>query len=50
MKGFLIGPDNERFEAEIVRYFQNVNDHYLIYTKNEKDANGYVSFIYNKSY
>lgn len=42
MKGFLIGPDNQRFEAEIVRYFQNVNDHYLIYTKNEKDANGYV--------
>ena len=42
MKGFLIGPDNIRFEADIVRYFQNVNDHYLIYTKNEKDANGYV--------
>lgn len=42
MKGFLIGPDNQKFEAEIVRYFQNVNDHYLIYTKNEKDANGYV--------
>ena len=42
MKGFLIGPDNQRFEAEIVRYFQNVNDYYLIYTKNEKDANGYV--------
>lgn len=42
MKGFLIGPDNQRFEAEIVRYFQNVNDHYLIYTKNEKDANGYI--------
>lgn len=42
MKGFLIGPDNQRFEAEIVRYFQNVNDHYLIYTRNEKDANGYV--------
>lgn len=42
MKVFLIGPDNQKFEAEIVRYFQNVNDHYLIYTKNEKDANGYV--------
>lgn len=42
MKGFLIGPDNERFEADIVRYFKNVNDHYLIYTKGEKDANGYI--------
>lgn len=41
MKGFLIGPDNEKFEANIVRYFQNVNDKYLIYTKGEKDANGY---------
>lgn len=48
MKGFLIGPDNERFEAEIVRYFQNVNDHYLIYTKNEKDANGYVLLYLTK--
>lgn len=48
MKGFLIGPDNERFEAEIVRYFQNVNDHYLIYTKNEKDANGYVLLYITK--
>ena len=42
MKSFLIGIDNERFEAEIVRYFQNVNDKYLVYTKGEKDANGYV--------
>lgn len=42
MKMFLIGPNNDRFEAEIVRYFENVNDHYLIYTKGEKDANGYV--------
>ncbi|MEG0826118.1 MAG: hypothetical protein RR404_01475 [Bacilli bacterium] len=45
MKGFLIGPDNERFEADIVRYFQNVNDKYLIYKKNEKnekDQNGYI--------
>lgn len=48
MKGFLIGPDNERFEAEIVRYFKNVNDYYLIYTKNEKDANGYVLLYVTK--
>lgn len=48
MKGFLIGPDNERFEAEIVRYFKNVNDYYLIYTKNEKDANGYILLYVTK--
>ncbi|MDD3187806.1 MAG: hypothetical protein PHD02_05025 [Bacilli bacterium] len=43
MKVALISPDNQRFEAELVRYFQNVNDKYLIYYKNEKDANNLVT-------
>lgn len=42
MKGNLIGPDNQKFEADIVRYFQNVNDKYLIYSKGEKDNNGFI--------
>lgn len=41
MKVFMINPNNERFEAEIVRYFQNINDKYIIYTLGEKDANGF---------
>ena len=41
MKVFMINPNNERFEAEIVRYFQNINDKYIVYTLEEKDSNGF---------
>jgi len=39
MKANLIGIDNKHFDAEIIRYFINVNDRYLIYSKDEKDNN-----------
>ena len=42
MKCSIIGIDNVKFEANIVRWFRNVNDYYLIFDKNEIDANGYV--------
>ena len=48
MKSNLIGPDNQKFEAEIVRYFQNVNDKYLIYSKGEKDSNGFILLYVTK--
>lgn len=48
MKGNLIDANNQRFEAEIVRYFQNVNDKYLIYTKNEKDSSGFILLYLTK--
>lgn len=48
MKGNLIGPDNQKFQADIVRYFQNVNDKYLIYSKGEKDDNGFVLLYVTK--
>lgn len=48
MKGNLIDANNQRFEAEIVRYFQNVNDKYLIYTKNEKDNSGFILLYLTK--
>src|SRR5574344_2775777 len=48
MKGTLIDSNNQKFEAEIVRYFQNVNDKYLIYTKNEKDSSGFILLYLTK--
>lgn len=40
MKVFMINPNNERVEVDVLRYFQNMNDKYVVYSLGEKDANG----------
>ena len=48
MKINLIGQDNNKFEVELIRYFENVNDKYLIYTKNEKDSSNFLTLYLTK--
>ncbi len=48
MKISLIDEKNNKFEAELIRYFTNVNDKYLIYSKNEKDASNFITLYLTK--
>jgi hypothetical protein len=48
MKITLIDQSNNKFEAELIRYFMNVNDKYLIYSKNEKDSSSFITLYLTK--